>query len=137
MAVSNTYVVRHLLQETLRPDGGIVWHERPMEQAGYTTCAGDLRIELERVYCRAGSRLLLRFRCDNDDFSLLEPEGHGWFGRRYHSEDDATLAELMRTLMRAAGRQCHQRRVKSLENPNDVRERVYQNLLFGFHTKSS
>jgi len=106
----------------------MIWREQ--DPAGYVTRLGDVQIELQNVWFRSGSLLSLRFCCADDEFDIREPLAQGWFGRKYSTEDQRNLALLMRGLARAAARQCSHRRMRALEHPEQVRERVYRQLLF-------
>jgi hypothetical protein len=127
--VSDAYLVQYLLQETVRAQHGIVWRERSTE-AGFVASVGSLKVALEAISSRGGSRLALQFRGVQDEFQIQEPLSQGWFGRHYSTPDESILADLLRDLMRAVETQCRERRLSALQNPEAVRDRVFRQLLF-------
>ena len=128
MPISDTYVVQYLVQGTCRAQPPIVWREQ--DHSGYVARVGNVQVELENACSRSGSFLVLRFRYADHELEIREPSAQGWFGRHYATEDQRNLATLLRGLMRAAARQCHHRRMRAIENPEQVREEVYRHLLF-------
>ena len=130
MAISDVYAAQYLLEGTLAVPQRIAWREQVPDGASLITELGGVEIVLEHVYARTASHLMLRFRDREDEYCLREPTPIGWFGRRYSSEDDRSLAELLRKLMRAAMLQCQARKARALENPELVRDRIYRRLLF-------
>lgn len=131
MAISDNYVVQYLLEGTSRAQEAILWQERQADRAAFVTRVGEVQVELENAYSRAGSHLELRFRRGEDEFTIREPAGRGWLGRKYSTEDEGNLAHLLRSLLRAASLQCRHRRLHALQNADQIRERVYHHLLFG------
>ena len=130
MPVSDIYVVQFLLQETNRTNGGVEWDERSRERAGFTARVGGVRVDLENAHFRAGTCVMLRFQNASEGFAICEPMPQGWLAQSYESDDDRTLAATMRELMRAAGAQCARRRSSAYEHAAEIRQRVYEQLLF-------
>jgi hypothetical protein len=128
--ISDTYVVHYLLQGTSRAPQQIIWQEREADEPGYVVHLEDTEIVLHIVPSRSGSYLVLRFRHANDEFSLREPAARGWVNKKYSTPDERDLAESLRALMRAVAAQCSERRMRTMENPDTVRNRVYRHLLF-------
>jgi len=131
VAISDSYVVQYLLQESSGAHPRVVWREQPSDGAGFVTLSGEVQIDLENTCSRAGSYLLLRFRHADDEFIIREPAGRGWFARKFANEEDRCLASIIRNLMRAAAQQCSRRHLNAIENAEQARNRVYLQLLFG------
>ncbi|MEQ1885240.1 MAG: hypothetical protein ABL967_09280 [Bryobacteraceae bacterium] len=130
MPVSDLYVVQYLLQETSRANGGIEWEERSRERAGFTARVGGVGVELENAHFRAGTVVMLRFQSSGESFAICEPMPQGWLAQSYESDDDRTLAATMRDLMSCVSRQCAERRSSALDHAWEIRQRVYEQLLF-------
>jgi hypothetical protein len=93
--ISNPYIVQYLLDGTSEIPAQIHWCEKDGEQIGYVTVMEDVDVILEPLYSRAGSRLVLRFRHDGEEFSIGEPTGGGWLGRKFSTEDERVLVRLV------------------------------------------
>ena len=131
MAISDTYAVRYLLEGTQSGNPHILWREQVDDGSGYETQVGDVEIQLQHYHCRTGSHLMLRFRNQMDEFYLREPSSVGWLGRRkYSSEDERSLAEMLQRLMSMVAQQINSRRERAIEHPEQVRERLYRRMLF-------
>jgi hypothetical protein len=102
-----------------------------VEQIGYVTVVEDVDVILEPLYSRAGSRLVLRFRHDGEEFSIGDPTGGGWLGRKFSTADERALVRLFRGLIAAVTSQCAARRQRSEENQEKIREQISHRLLFG------
>ena len=127
--VSDTYTVRFLLQATESMPPRVNWREG--SSGGYGTRVDNVDILLEEIHTRHSVRLGLRFRHQDDEMWLYSPLPVGWLGREYGSEAERDLADLMNDLLRAASAQCARRMTYDFEHPEEVRERIYQQLLFG------
>ena len=131
MPISDTYIVQYLLDGTAEVPSEIHWHEKDPEQAGYVAQLEGVDVILEPVYSRAGSRLVLRFRQGDEEFTVPEPSGRGWLGRRFSTEDEQHLVRLFRGLLAAVVSQCASRRQRAEQNQMEIRERISHRLLFG------
>ena len=131
MPISDTYIVQYLLDGTSEVPTQIHWCEKDADQIGYVALVEDVDVILEPVYSRAGSRLVLRFRHDGEEFSISEPAGGGWLGRKFSTEDEGALVTLFRGLIAAVTSQCSSRRQRAEENQEQIRARISQKLLFG------
>ena len=131
MPVSDTYIVQYLVDGTSEVPAEIRWRENDADQIGYLALVEDVDVILEPVYSRAGSRLVLRFRHDGDEFSISEPAGRGWLGRKFSTEDQRGLVRLFRELSAAVASQCAMRRERAERNQKEIRERIGRRLLFG------
>ncbi len=131
MAISDTYAVQYLLEGTQSGNPHILWQEQVDGGGGYVTQVGDVEIQLQHYQSRTGRHLTLRFQSHMDEFYLHEPSSVGWLGRRkYSSEDERSLAEMLQRLMLMAEQQINSRRETAIQNPEQVRERLYRRLLF-------
>jgi hypothetical protein len=127
--VSDTYTVRFLLQATQSAPPRVRWRES--SSGGLQARVDGVEILLTEIHFRTAPRLGLRFRYRDDEFWLYSPQPVGWFGREFASEAERDLAELLTELFRAAAAQCARKMNYDFEHPEEVRERIYQQLLFG------
>ena len=131
MPISDAYIIQYLLDGTSEVPAQIRWREKDREQIGYVTQLEGVDVILEPVYSRAGSRLVLRFRHAGEEFTISEPAGRGWLGRKFSSEDDRHLGRLFRGLVQAVDSQCTIRHQRADQNQEDIRERISHRVLFG------
>jgi hypothetical protein len=129
--ISDAYIVQYLLDGTSQVPAEIHWREKGAEQSGYVSLVEDVKVILEPVYSRAGSRLVLRFRHNGDEFVIGEPAKGGWLGRKFSTEEERDLARLFRELVQAVAAQCAFRREWAEQNQEQIRERIGRQLLFG------
>lgn len=131
MPISDSYIIQYLLDGTSEVPAQIHWCEQDSEQVGYVAQMEGVELILEPFYSRAGSRLVLRFCHDGEEFGISEPAGGGWLGRKFSSEDERHLVRLFRELIKAVISQCSIRRQRAEQNQEEIRERISQRLLFG------
>lgn len=131
MPISDAYIIQYLLDGTSEVPAQIYWCEKDAEQFGYVAQMEGVDVILEPVYSRAGSRLVLKFRHDGEEFDISEPAGGGWLGRKFSSEDERHLVRLFRGLIQAVVSQCSIRRQRAEQNQEGIRERISHRLLFG------
>ena len=130
MPISDSYIIQYLLDGTSGTPADIHWCEET-DHAAYAARLADVEVILEPVYSRGGSRLTLRFRHEAEEFSIQEPAGAGWLGRKFSSDDERHLVSLFRSLMQAVVSQCNLRRQRAEQNQEEIRERICHRLLFG------
>jgi hypothetical protein len=129
MALTNVFVTRYLLQETEAALHPIRWSET--ESGGWTTEVNGLRLDLSENQSRAGTLVSIQVRQGPEKIFITEPQSTSVFGRKYRSDDDATLAELLRNLVKAAAAQCAARRQRGALEADVVRQSLLQQLVFG------
>jgi hypothetical protein len=134
--ISDAYIVQYLLDGTSQVPAEIHWCEKDAEQIGYVAQVEGVDVILEPFYSRSGSRMGLRFRQGDEEFSIREPAAGGWLGRKFSTEDDREMSRLFRGLVRAVASQCALRRQCSQQNQEAIRERIGRRLLFGPAGKS-
>ena len=127
MPISDSYIVQYLLQETRDSNANIVWRENGSD--GYTTCIHGMKIELESIYNRTGSRLCLTISCVQDRICISEPLNIGLFREKYRTDEERHLAELMNKLVCSVEHQCEERRKKFVAGADDIRQTVYRRLI--------
>ena len=127
MPISDSCIVQYLLQETKDGGASVLWSENDSE--GYTACIRGMRVRLESVPSRAGSRLCLSISHVQDRIHIEEPPNIGVFGKKYGSEEQRRLAELMSELARLVERQCASRRERLAAGADEVRQTVYRRLI--------
>ena len=127
--ISDAYTLQYLLEGTLARPPRIVWQDASNEAPGLVAQMGGVAVEMREIFERSGPRIRVRFRSGDDLFSLHEPQNQGWLRKRYATEDDERLATLLTSLWRAAAEQTS--RERSVQNgPEEVRARLYRQLLF-------
>lgn len=137
MPISDAYIMQYLLDGTSELPPQIHWREKDEEQIGYVARVEDVDVILEPVYSRAGSRMILRFRHEGEEFRIGEPAGKGWLGRKFSSEDERDLVRLFRGLAKAAASQCAMRRQHAEEDQEAIRARISHRLLFAESRETS
>lgn len=131
MPISDAYIVQYLLDGTSEVPAQIQWREKDDEQPGYAAQVEEVDVILERVYSRAGSRLVLKFRQDGEEFCIREPGGRGWLGRKFSTQDARELIRLFRELLTAVTAQCAFQTRQAEHNHQEIRDRISRRLLFG------
>ena len=129
--ISDSYIIQYLLDGTAAVPVEIHWREKDAEHFGYVAQLEGVDVILEPIYSRAGSRLVLRFCHDGEEFAISEPAGGGWLGRKFSTEDERDLVRLFRRLMGAVVSQCTKRRQRAEQNQEEIRERISHRVLFG------
>ena len=137
MPISDAYIIQYLLDGTSGSAADIHWCEKQTDHAAYAARLASVEVILEPAYSRGGSRLTLRFRHEAEEFSIQEPAGAGWLGRKFSSDDERHLVSLFRSLMHAVVTQCNLRRQRAEQNQEEVRERISRRLLFGESEETS
>jgi hypothetical protein len=129
--ISDAYIIQYLLDGTLAVPAEIHWREKDAEHVGHVAQLEGVDVILEPIYSRAGSRLVLRFCHDGEEFAISEPAGGGWLGRKFSTEDERRMVTLFRGLINAVVSQCTIRRQRAEQNQEEIRERISQRVLFG------
>jgi len=129
--ISDSYIVQYLLDGTSEIPTQVHWCENDAEQIGHKALVEDVDVFLEPIYSRAGSRLILRFRHEGEEFRIVEPAGGGWLGRKFSTDEQCELVKLFRDLSTAVAAQCAVRRQRAEQNHVEIRERIGRRLLFG------
>lgn len=135
MPISDSYILQYLVDSTREIPEATSWRENP-DQMGYQARVEGVDVILELEHSRAGSRLILRFRYNDDEFRICEPAGKGWLGRKLSTEDELHMAGLFRELISAVTGQCAERRERAEPNRERIREQISRRLLFG-HSKET
>ena len=128
--ISDSYIIQYLLDGTEAIPAEIQWREKDSEH-GYVAQLEGVDVFLEPIYSRAGSRLVLRFCHEGEEFTVNEPAGRGWLGRRFSTEDERHMVRLFRRLIDAVVSQCTLRRQRCEQNQEEIRERISHRVLFG------
>lgn len=129
MAISELYITRHLLQETVEESGRLIWRDK--DSRGYWAERNGIRIELVSVPSNIGSRVFLTFSEGFHKAHIAEPLDRGLLGSRYDSEDERELAYQMKQLWTAAQEQCVRREIANRQRSSAIREAIFHRLLFG------
>lgn len=127
MAISDTYLVQYLVQETTAAKGGLVWREKDSD--GYVAQNHGVQIELDHVMGRAGSRRQLTLAYDVERVYILEPTNTGILTEQYANEEAWRLVQLLRELNLAVSRQCAARRNRGEQAMSKVREAMYRRVI--------
>ena len=131
MPISDAYILQYLLDGTLAVPAEVHWREKDAEHFGYVTQLEGVDVILEPIYSRSGSRMILRFCHNGEEFGICEPAGGGWLGRKFSTEDERHLVRLFRGLVKAVVTQCTIRRQRAEQNQEEIRERISHRVLFG------
>lgn len=129
MAISESYVIQLLLQDTTAAAGALQWREK--ETDGYVAHSRGVRLDLDNIMSRAGARKQLTCTVGVESVYILEPGRTGIFTEQYASEDDWRLVRLMRDLYAAAARQCAARRNRTEQQEAEIRESIFRRLMGG------
>jgi hypothetical protein len=127
--LTDSYILHYLIQRTNDIVAPLRWRER--EQGGWEARAEGVRLELELLHDRAGSRWLLILRLGEDRTELPEPLNRALFSRKYRSEEEREVAESLRSLAQAAQSQIAARRKTATSGKGIQKQSIYRRLLFG------
>jgi hypothetical protein len=129
MAISDIYVVQHLLTETSATFEALCWRE--LENGGYAAERNGTSLHLSSSHSRTGSRLFLTVSCGLYKTHIAEPQSTGVLRARYAEPDDERLAALLHELQDAVVAQCTRRERAARESAARIREAIFQRLVFG------
>ena len=127
--LTDSYVLQYLIQRTNDVAAPLLWREG--EQGGCEARSEEIRLELELLHARAGSRWLLTLRHGEDYTELPEPLNTAFFGRKYRTEEEREAADSLRSLAQAAQRQIAARRKAAATRRGIHKQGIYRRLLFG------
>ncbi len=127
--LTDSYVLWYLVQRTNDVVAPLVWREG--EQGGCEARSEGIRLGLELLHGREGSRWLLTFRHGEDRTELAEPLNTAFFGRKYRTEEEREVADSLRSLAQAAQRQIAARRKAAAARRGPQKQSIYRRLLFG------
>ena len=129
--ISDAYTVQFLLNGTVAATPTVVWSELANEALGFRTQVGGVEISITEIHTRPAVRISLTLTAGVEHFSIYTPLPDGWLCGRYSRPEDANLVERLKGLLHAAANQCTQRQARAHEHPEELRERLYRQLLFG------
>jgi hypothetical protein len=132
--ISDLYIVESLLQSTEARPSPLCWNQTSLRGealGGYNAQVGTVQVVMRHVQEPTCSRLWLTLSDGFGRIHVQEPGSVGLLSRRYRCEDEQRLAEAIRRLHRAVIRQCRARAVRSCEEAESTRERIFRQLLFG------
>lgn len=129
--ISDAYTVQFLLDGTLAATPTVLWSELVNEALGFRAQVGSVEISIMEIHTRPAVRIGLTLSAGVEQFSLYTPLPDGWLGDRYSRPEEADLAGRLRGLLQAAASQFSQRQARDQEHPEELRERLYRQLLFG------
>ena len=129
MALTDIFVTQYLLQGTEAAVDTICWRE--LESGGFETGVNGLTVQIDQCHDRAGAYVCLTMVAGPEKVFIAEPRSTAFIGRKYKSEDDRTLAELVRRLYETAEAQCADRRKRSVERAQEIRQELFHQLVFG------
>ncbi len=127
MAISEEYLVSYLLQETRR--GRLRWRRCSEEDfSGYQARHNGVLLRLARIDSTTESRLWMQLESDEGSALISEPRGFGLWGKRYRTEAERSMAEVM-TRLEAAIHENTNPRTAAEADPN-LRQLLFRRLLF-------
>ena len=127
MPISDTYLVQWLIQETTAVQRSMAWREKDAD--GYIAHSNGVRIELDHVMSRSGTRRQLSFTLGAERIHILEPASTGVFTEQYANEEAWRLVQLLRELNLSVSRQCAARHNRSDEASGRIRESIYRRVI--------
>ena len=127
--LTDAYVLQYLVQRTNDTVAALLWSEG--EQGGWEARWEGIRLELELLHGREGSRWLLTLRHDEDYIELPEPLNTAFLGRKYRTDGEREVADSLRSLAQAAQRQIAARRKAAAARRGPEKQSIYRRLLFG------
>ena len=127
MPISEEYLVSYLLQET--QSRLILWHRSAEDNFdGFLARLNGVRLRLARIDSTTESRLWLHLESDEGSALIPEPRGFGLWGRKYRSDSERAIAELMIRLEVAVTVQNHGQAGSS--DTSEQRQAVFRRLIF-------
>ncbi len=129
--LSDSYIIRTLVQGTESANGTILWRE--LEGGGYVAELHGVRMHLRHAFTNRGSYISLALSHGFDAVDITEPLvcGLGIFGKKYENEAQEELALLMKKLSAVVSKQCAERQRRLFEEYDQIKEKVFNQLLFG------
>lgn len=129
MAISDSYMVRHLAAETVLERDPLVWSEP--ESGGYLADRNGVRIHVIVSQSRTGSRIWVTFSRNVCKAHIAEPLNTGILRPKYADAEQSELAMALRELVEAIGAQIAARERLAREAAGEIRESVFRQVLFG------
>lgn len=127
MPISDHYVIQFLLQATRSHNELIRWEEK--ESEGYVAIFNNVRLEIDSVASRTGSRLYVSLSYASKKSFIAEPHNSGVFREKYEDDEQRCLAHRMMELARAVACQCAARNKRNAEPEPATREAIYKRLI--------
>lgn len=125
MAITDAYVVGYLLQETAGA-GRLRWMDTGSGE--YTANLNGVTVRIGECELRTGRRLLLQLEYEDTTTNIWEPEGQGFFAKRFGSQEEERLAGGMRALL--ASIEQRRARREAERDATTERQEIYRRLLF-------
>ena len=129
MALTDIFVTQYLLQGSEATVDTICWRE--LESGGYETGINGVTVQIDQCHDRAGAYVCLTIVSGPEKVFIAEPRSTSIIGRKYRSEDERTLAELVRRLHNIAETQCAERRRRSAGRVEVIKQEIFHRLVFG------
>ena len=129
MALTDVFVIQYLLQGTEATVDTICWRE--LESGGFETDLNGVAFQIDRCHDRAGAYVCLTIVAGPEKIFIAEPGSTSFIGRKYKTEDDATLADVVRLLFKTVELQCADRRRRSAQRAKEIRQELFHRLVFG------
>ena len=129
MALTDIFVTQYLLQGSQASVDTICWRE--LESGGYETAINHVTVQIDQCHDRAGAYVCLTVVSGPEKVFIAEPRSTSIIGRKYKNEDDRTLAELVRKLHKVVEAQCAERRRRSADRVEEIKQEIFHRLVFG------
>ena len=129
MALTDIFVTQYLLQGSEATVDTICWRE--LESGGFETGINGVTVQITECHDRSGSYVCLGILTGPEKVYIAEPRSTSIIGRKYKSDDDRTLAELVRKLYKLAEAQCTERRRRSVSRTEEIKQEIFHRLVFG------
>lgn len=129
MALTDIFVTQYLLQGSEAAVDTIGWRE--LESGGYEASVNGVTVQIDQCHDRAGAYVCLTVHSEVEKVFITEPRSNSIIGRKYKSDDDRTLAELVRKLHKVVEAQCAERRRRSEQRMDEIKQEIFHRLVFG------
>ena len=129
MALTDIFVTQYLLQGSEATVDTICWRE--LESGGFETGIHGVTVQIAECHDRAGSYVCLSILAGPEKVYIAEPRSTSIIGRKYKSDDDRMLADLVRRLHKVVDAQCAERRRRSASRVEEIKQDIFHRLVFG------
>ncbi|MDP3696837.1 MAG: hypothetical protein Q8R55_02280 [Candidatus Taylorbacteria bacterium] len=131
----NLHVMKWLFENTKEPNCNIPWQRK--ESGGYSVLLNKgeslVRIDIARVQSRPVAVIVVKFSSPGKGEVCVQEPLQKVFSlrRRYDSEDDEELAQIMNNLLATIANQLARKTLRDMDTEEERRQEIYHRLLYG------
>ena len=129
MALTDIFVTQYLLQGSEAAVDTICWRE--LDSGGYEAAVNGVTVQLDQCHDRAGTYVCLTIVAGPEKVFIAEPRSTSIIGRKYRSDDERALADLVRRLQKVIEAQCAERRRRAATHAEEIKQEIFHRLVFG------